>query len=162
MAHKAGVLITLDELQLASPIDLGDFAATLQQHVPDAWPLVVIVAGLPSIRSTHRGVTYFERAEWHVLGMLDLQASKIALQEPALLAGRPMSDTVARLLAEASGGYPYAIQLLGHHAWRASSGATHTVGKSVSVSDGEGWMAGLVAADLALLDVNGKLDEAAG
>ena len=72
-----------------------------------------------------------------------------------------MSDTVARLLAEASGGYQYAIQLLGHHAWRASSGATPTVGKSVSVSDGEGWMAGLVAADLALLDVNGKLDEAA-
>ena len=124
MAHKAGVLITVDELQLASPIELGDFAATLQQHVPDAWPLVVIVAGLPSIRSTHRGVTYFERAEWHVLGMLDLQASKVALQEPARLAGRPMSDTVARLLAEASGGYPYAIQLLGHHAWRASSGAT--------------------------------------
>ena len=76
MAHKAGVLITLDELQPASPIELGDFAATLQQHVPDAWPLVVIVAGLPSIRSTHRGVTYFERAEWHVLGMLDLQAAK--------------------------------------------------------------------------------------
>ena len=124
MAHKAGVLITVDELQLASPIELGDFAATLQQHVPDAWPLVVIVAGLPSIRSTHRGVTYFERAEWHVLRMLDLQASKVALQEPARLAGRPMSDTVARLLAEASGGYPYAIQLLGHHAWRASSGAT--------------------------------------
>ena len=38
----------------------------------------------------------------------------------------------------------------------------HTVGKSASVSNGEGWMAGLVAADLALLDVNGKLDEAAG
>ena len=124
MEHQAGVLITVDELQLATPVDLGDFAATLQQHVPDAWPLVVVVAGLPSIRSTHRGVTYFERAEWHVLGMLDLQAAEVALQEPARLAGRPMSDATARLLAEASGGYPYAIQLLGHHAWRASTGAT--------------------------------------
>lgn len=123
MVHEAGVLITVDELQLASPIELGDFAATLQQHVPDDWPLVVVVAGLPSIRSTNRGVTYFERAEWHFLGMLNLQASEGALQEPALLAGRPMSDAASRLLAEASGGYPYAIQLLGHHAWRASTGA---------------------------------------
>jgi hypothetical protein len=117
------VLGTVDELQLASPVELGDFSATLQQHVPDAWPLVVIVAGLPSIRSTHRGVTYFERAEWHLLGMLDLDAAKNALQGPARLAGRPMSYIAAQQLAEASGGYPYAIQLFGHHAWRASSEA---------------------------------------
>jgi hypothetical protein len=123
VAHQAGVLVTVDELQLASPVELGDFSATLQQHVPDAWPLVVIVAGLPSIRSTHRGVTYFERAEWHLLGMLDLDAAKNALQGPARLAGRPMSYIAAQQLAEASGGYPYAIQLFGHHAWRASSEA---------------------------------------
>jgi len=33
----------------------------------------------------------------------------------------------------------------------------HTVGRATSVTDGEGWAAGLAAADLALLDVNGKL-----
>jgi hypothetical protein len=32
-----------------------------------------------------------------------------------------MDDDAAQLLAEASGGYPYAVQLYGHHAWRASS-----------------------------------------
>ena len=36
----------------------------------------------------------------------------------------------------------------------------HTIGKSASVSHGEGWVAGLAAADLALLDVNGKLASA--
>lgn len=123
MAHRAGVLVTVDELQLASPVELGDFSATLQQHVPDGWPLVVVVAGLPSIRSAHRGVTCFERAEWHLLAMLDMNAATSALQEPARLAGRPMSEAAAQQLAEASGGYPYAIQLLGHHAWRSSTGA---------------------------------------
>ncbi len=121
--HGAGVLLTVDELQLAARADLGDLAATLQQHVPDGWPLVVILAGLPTIRSTHRGVTYLERAEWQTLRMLDRGAATEALQAPARAAGRPMTDDAARMLAEASGGYPYAVQLMGHHAWRVSAGS---------------------------------------
>jgi AAA ATPase domain len=120
----AGLLLTVDELQLAARAELGDLAATMQQHIPDNWPLVVVFAGLPSIRSTQRGVTYLERAEWHLLGLLDIEATRFALQEPARDAGRPMTDPAARRLAEASGGYPYAIQLMGHHAWRASAGST--------------------------------------
>lgn len=123
LEHDAGLLLTVDELQLAARPELGDFAATLQQHVPDGWPLVVIVAGLPSIRDTQRGVTYFERGEWHLLGPLDDPSTRQALQKPAEHAGRPMTADAAELLADASGGYPYAIQLLGHHAWRASRGS---------------------------------------
>ena len=119
--RDAGVVVTIDELQLASRDELSDLAASLQQHVPDNWPLVVILAGLPSIRGSHRGVTYLERAEWHLLGLLDPDATRYALEEPAREAGRPMSPEAARLLADASGGYPYAIQLMGHHAWRAST-----------------------------------------
>ena len=127
LAHGAGLVLTVDELQLASRTELADLAATLQQHVPDNWPLVVILAGLPSLRDaqreSRRAVTYLERAEWHVLGLLDPDATAQALSEPARQAGRPMSDSARRLLAEASGGYPYAIQVLGHHAWRASTGS---------------------------------------
>jgi len=38
----------------------------------------------------------------------------------------------------------------------------HTVGRSSAVTDGEGWAAGQMAADLALLDVHGKLRERTG
>jgi len=38
----------------------------------------------------------------------------------------------------------------------------HTVRKSTRISNGEGWAAGLAAADLALLDVNGKITERTG
>lgn len=116
-----GLVITVDELQLAARAELADFAATLQQHVPDSWPLVVVVAGLPSIRDAHRGVTYLERGEWQALGLLDEAATRTALAEPARLAGRPMTPAACEALAEASGGYPYAIQLMGHHAWRQST-----------------------------------------
>ena len=126
--HGAGLVITVDELQLAARSELADLAATLQQHVPDDWPLVVVLAGLPSLRDaqreSRRAVTYLERAEWHVLGLLDAAATAEALAEPARQAGRPMTDGARRLLAEASGGYPYAIKVLGHHAWRASTGSS--------------------------------------
>jgi hypothetical protein len=121
--RSAGLLLTLDEVQSAKRAELADITAALQQHVPDHWPLVVVLAGLPSIRDTNRRVTYLERGEWHLLGLLDEQATARALREPALGGGRPMTDSACRLLADASGGYPYAIQLLGHHAWRASGGA---------------------------------------
>ncbi len=122
--RDAGVVITIDELQLAAKSELGDFAAALQQHVPDNWPLVVVLAGLPNIRGTHKGVTYLERAEWHAISLLGHDDTIEALQAPAKSAGRPMTDEAAAKLAEASGGYPYAIQLIGHHAWRASTGDT--------------------------------------
>lgn len=124
--HEAGLVVTIDELQFAGRSELADFAATVQQHVPDNWPLVIVLAGLPSIRDTQRGVTYLERGEWHVLGLLDAGATRAALAEPAEAAGRPMSPDACGLLAEASGGYPYAIQVMGHHAWRASS-TCHTI-----------------------------------
>jgi AAA ATPase domain len=120
---EAGLVVTVDELQLAARTDLSEFVAVLQQHVPDDWPLVVVLAGLPGVRDANKGVTYLERAEWHVLGLLDPVATRRALTEPAERSGRPMTDEAATLLAEASGGYPYAIQVMGHHAWRASVGS---------------------------------------
>lgn len=134
LARRAGLVITIDELQLADKSELADFAATLQQHVPDNWPLVVIFAGLPSIRDTQRGVTYLERGEWHVLGLLDDDATRSALGDPAKTAGRPMSAEACTALAGASGGYPYAIQVMGHHAWRESTGRATIEGHHASAA----------------------------
>ncbi len=117
-----GLVITVDELQLADRAELANFAAVLQQHVGDHWPLVVAGAGLPSLRERDRSVTYLERGEWHELGLLGRADTLEALTGPAAEAHRPMDQEAAQLLTEASGGYPYAIQVLGHHAWRASHG----------------------------------------
>lgn len=124
MREGAGVVLTLDEAQLAARDELAGFTAVLQEHMGDDWPLVVIVAGLPSLRDPNRSVTYLERGEWQELGLLSASDARQALMEPAAEAGRPLDAAAADLLVEASGGYPYAVQLYGHHAWRASSGAT--------------------------------------
>ncbi|GAA6526076.1 ATP-binding protein [Intrasporangium sp. DVR] len=123
MAEGAGLVLTLDEVQYAQRAELAGLTAILQEHMADGWPLVVLVAGLPSIREPRRTVTYLERGEWHELGLLTRDEAEQALREPAADAGRPLEPDATRELATASGGYPYAVQLYGHHAWRASAGS---------------------------------------
>lgn len=123
IARQTGMVLTMDELQLARRGELAEVAAIMQEHVPQGWPLVVAVAGLPTMRSPRRTVTYFERGDWHDVGLLDRNDTLAALTGPAEEAGRPFDPRAARLLAEASGGYPYAIQVYGHHVWRTSAGS---------------------------------------
>jgi AAA ATPase domain len=116
----SGVVLTLDEAHLASRSELAALAALLQEGTGERWPLVVVLAGLPLMRNPERSVTYLERGAWHELGLLNCQDAARALRRPAEAAGRQVDDAAIDLLAQASGGYPYAVQLYGHHAWRAS------------------------------------------
>ncbi|MGH2879199.1 MAG: AAA family ATPase [Solirubrobacteraceae bacterium] len=120
--RESGVVMTLDEAHLAERKELAALAALLQEGTGEQWPMVVVLAGLPLMRAAEHSVTYLERGAWHELGLLNSLESVQALRRPAEEAGRPMDDDAARMLAQASGGYPYAIQLYGHHAWRASTG----------------------------------------
>jgi DNA-binding MarR family transcriptional regulator len=122
MARNTGAVLTVDEAQLADRDEMTRFAAALQEGTGKDWPLVVVLAGLRSIRDHRRMPSYFERAEWHELGSLDQAATLKALADPAAAAGRPFQPAAAAELAAETGGYPYAIQLYGHHAWRASAG----------------------------------------
>ncbi len=121
-ARDSGVVLTLDEAHLAARAELAALAALLQEGAGERWPLVVVFAGLPLMRSPEHSVTYLERGAWHDLGLLSREDTVRALRLPAQAAGRPMDAAAAELLAEASGGYPYAVQLYGHHAWRTSAG----------------------------------------
>jgi len=130
--RDAGLLLTLDELHAADPRELGILAALLQEHVPDDWPLVVLAAALPALRN-NRGrrklPTYLERAEWHDLGPLGHADAIRALTGPAEQAGRPLAADATSELLDLCGGYPYAIQVAGHFAWRASVGADEITGE---------------------------------
>jgi hypothetical protein len=116
----SGAVLTLDEAHLASRAELAALAALLQEGTGERWPLVLVFAGLPLMRTPEHSVTYLERGAWHELGLLNSRDTARALRRPAEAAGRPVDDAAIDLLADASGGYPYAVQLYGHHAWRAS------------------------------------------
>jgi hypothetical protein len=118
---RSGVVITLDEVHLAARRELAALAALLQEGTGERWPVVVVLAGLPLMRAPEHSVTYLERGAWHELGMLNQEETVRALRRPAETGGRPMDEDAALILAEASGGYPFAVQLYGHYAWRASN-----------------------------------------
>lgn len=123
--RDSGLLLTLDELQNSSAAEILELGGVLQENVPEGWPLVVVIAALPSLRG-NRGrtlPTYLERAEWHALETLPTVDAREALSGPAAQSGRPMSEACVDALLELSGGYPYAIQVAGHFAWRASHGS---------------------------------------
>ena len=122
----AGLVVTVDEVQNAEPAELAVLCGTFQEHVPQGWPVVLALAALPTLRNNRgrrRLPTYLERAEWHDLDTLPPNEAREALVGPAEQAGRPMSTAAADLLLEHAGGYPYAIQVAGHFAWRASHGS---------------------------------------
>lgn len=117
----AGLLLTLDEMHLAPRDDVARIAAALQEITGSDLPLAVVLAGLPSLHDPRRKVTYLERGEWHNVDLLSPTDAAVALTAPSAASGRPMAPDAADELVTDSGGYPYAIQLLGHHAWRQSS-----------------------------------------
>ena len=119
-ARGSGVVITIDEAHLAPLDDLTTVAAALQVGTEQAWPFVIVLAGLPTIREPSHIVSYLERSEWHEIDTLDEASTLAALELPAARAGRPLVSGAAQLLADAAGGYPYAIQLYGYHAWEAA------------------------------------------
>ncbi|MDQ6613386.1 MAG: ATP-binding protein [Actinomycetota bacterium] len=124
LRRDAGFVFTIDEMQLADRQELARLTAILQRGTDLDWPVVLVGAGLAGMRDPERAVSYFERAEWHEIGTLNHAETLQALQIPAANAGRPLDHDAAEILVEASGGYPYAVQLYGHHAWRASAGQT--------------------------------------
>ncbi|HXP99435.1 MAG TPA: ATP-binding protein, partial [Solirubrobacteraceae bacterium] len=105
--RDSGIVLTLDEAHLAARAELAALAALLQEGTGERWPLVVVFAGLPLMRSPEHSVTYLERGAWHELGLLGRQDTVQALRAPAQAAGRPMDEAAAELLAGASGGYLY-------------------------------------------------------
>lgn len=116
-----GVLITIDEVQDASPEDLTQVAVTYQDLVRDDLPVAVAMAGLTHGINTLLdlpGATFLRRARHYELGPLTLEDARTALSDTARDGGRPFED--AERAAQFSKGYPYLVQLLGFLSWEAA------------------------------------------
>ena len=97
-------------------------APTLDVAAVEGWPLVVLATGLPSLTDIIDKYPNLQRSNWIPLYMFSEPDSVRVLQEAALAAGRRMEDETARLLARASGGFPYVLQMYGFAAWEESRG----------------------------------------
>ena len=122
--HGTGLLVTVDEAQVAPQEDLSAVARALQTVVARRLqPIAVIFGGLPTFRERLAGAgTYASRLPVDEIGNLEPSAARLALVEPAARRHVAWEDEALGLLVRRSGGHPYYVQLFGWHAWEAAQG----------------------------------------
>lgn len=127
--HSGGLLVTVDEMQVASGPDLALLAATLHRLNVDHPSAAVLFAGtgLPFTPDALRkaGVTHPDRL--FVLESipltLDHDDARYAVVEPARQVGVAWTPEAATAVVEVSNGYPAHLQLFAHGTWTAASGS---------------------------------------
>lgn len=118
---RTGLLFTVDEIHSADRTELSQLAADVQHFIRDGLPIGLIFAGLPAAVSDllNEGVaTFLRRAD-----RIDLHAAAVKEVERSFThtfahAGIRISDEEVRHAAQATGGYPFLIQLIGYQLWR--------------------------------------------
>ncbi len=128
--HGTGLLVTVDEAQMAPQEDVSALARALQTVVARRLqPVAVVFSGLQAFRDRLAGAgTYASRLPVDELANLEPSAARLALVEPAARRHVAWEDEALGLLVRRSGGHPYHVQLFGWHTWDAAQGeATITI-----------------------------------
>lgn len=117
------IVILADELQAASSDDLRQLGVTLQDVANvQRLPLALVGAGLPITQQAFQqaNITFLERLRLQTIGLLTDGDTRDALEIPIVDAGRRITASALDILTHASGGYPYAVQLVGSYCWEAA------------------------------------------
>lgn len=128
-----GIVVTIDEAQAASTEDIVALATTFQhvladqdmQDVPDSQKrgFALVLSVLPSMMDDlldNRVLTFLRRAQKRVMGQVLLPDVRDAYVEAVTQAGKRITEEVALEAAQAAGGHPYLVQLVGYYMWRSA------------------------------------------
>jgi len=119
------VVLLVDELQACDPSSLRLLSVALQETNGERLPVGLVAAGLPSTSARLRsiaGATFLERQRTLPVSNLSLADAREALETPIRESGRAYDDGIFEAMLAVSGGYPYAIQLVGEATWDAAGG----------------------------------------
>lgn len=125
--NDTGLLITVDEVHRAAREDLRDLAATVQHLIREDRNVALAMAGLPSSVSdllNDEVLTFLRRATPFELHDVPLERVRDALRTTITQEGRSIADEALEEATQATGGYPFMIQLVGYHVWRKATGDT--------------------------------------
>ncbi|MDN4474433.1 ATP-binding protein [Demequina sp. SYSU T00192] len=155
-----GLLVTVDEVHARSD-DLRELALITQHLVREDREFAIVMAGLPSavsdlLRSDAQGrvLTFLRRADKHVLADVEVDEVHDALVQTVTDNGRTIDEDAARAAAEATHGYPFLIQLVGFHVWRAAAGDRITRADVAAGVDAARERLGTLVTETALADLS--------
>lgn len=124
--RDSGVLITVDEVHRKGLTDLRELGTTIQHAFRERRNVAFVGAGLPSAVEdllSDEVSTFLRRADRRHLRTVGPEEVAEALAVPIRAAGRDITHDALRVAVDGTGGYPFMIQLVGLHAWRAESAA---------------------------------------
>lgn len=133
---RVGLLITLDEIHRQQTDELREFGTVLQHAFREGRDLTFAGAGLPSAVSdllNDEVLTFLRRADRHMLGPVSLLEVARAIHEPIVANDRTVGVDALDTAARATRGYPFLIQLVGHHLWRQRPDRTEITGRDVEL-----------------------------
>lgn len=118
-ADGTALVMFIDELQYVEEEQLASLITALHRCAQQQVPVMLVGAGLPQLPGRMgRAKSYAERLfDFPVVGPLDNEAAREALEVPAAELGVAYEGDAAACILEATEGYPYFLQEWGKHAW---------------------------------------------
>jgi hypothetical protein len=117
----AGLVITVDEIHAVDRGELTQIGATIQRFGGEGLPVALVVAGLPAAVSELLGdgaATFLRQADRIVLTNVAVSDVESSLAKTIAAGGFDAPAGTFHQAAEATGGYPYLVQLVGYFLWR--------------------------------------------
>lgn len=153
-----GVLITVDEVHRAGLANLRELGAVIQHCFRENRNVAFAGAGLPSAVESLLSddvSTFLRRADRRHLRTVAADDVARALQLPIQAGGRDITPDALDIAVAGTRGYPFMIQLVGRHAWRAkpSTGTIDTTQAKEGVAQAQRKIGQLVHA-AALADLS--------
>ena len=126
-----GILLLVDEMHSLALQDMRVLAATLQ-HVTNSlkYPIGYIGAGLPQLEDiiiSDDAISFFHRCDRLTLGAIADSDIARGMSIPISQHGGDLSGSALDEAVAYVAGYPYKLQMLGHHLWTVSTDANHYI-----------------------------------
>ncbi len=128
-ANGTGVLVTIDEVHTDNSIELRQLATAVQHIIREERQFALAFAGLPTAVDdllTANQITFLRRADRRDLKDVPLADVGQALNTTINESGHTITAEALELATQATGGYPFMIQLVGYQIWRNANGNTIT------------------------------------
>jgi hypothetical protein len=124
--HDRGVVLLLDEIQFGATTALGGLLAGMHKAAQRNLPITLVAAGLPQARAALASASSYAERLFNLVevGRLGRDDAIEALRRPAAAEHVVITPEALQIAVDYTEGYPFFLQVIGDHLWRAAQSPT--------------------------------------